>query len=52
VEFPFAARYGLMVSFMTATNAMMSRNGTKGVERTPSVLFFFETVWRKAISFW
>src|SRR5271168_4715218 len=49
-EFPFAARYGLMVSFITATNAITSRNGTYGVERIPSTLFFFKLVCRKAIS--
>jgi len=49
-EFPFAARYGLMVSFMTAINAITSRSGTYGVDRTASTLFFFKLVWRKAIS--
>ncbi len=42
----------LMVSFITAINAMTSRSGTYGVERTPSTLFFFRVAWRKAISCW
>ena len=40
-----------MVSLITATNAMMSRNGTYDVERTPSVLFFFALVYEERLIF-
>jgi hypothetical protein len=42
----------LIVSFMTATKAIMPRNGTNSVDLTPSTLFFFTLVCRKAISCW
>ena len=47
-----AARYGRMVWFLTATNAMMLRSGTNGVDRTPSTWFFLVLVCRSAISCW
>ena len=34
---PFAAKYGLIVSFITGMKAMMSRSGTCPVDCTPSI---------------
>jgi hypothetical protein len=51
-EFPFAAGYGFMVSFITATNATDIAQWHVRRRPNPSTLFFFTIVCRKAISCW
>jgi hypothetical protein len=51
MECPFAARHGLNGLNNDRNKRDNSRSGTYGVDRTPSTLFFFKLVWRRAISY-